>query len=260
MGYTAALALLVFLLVGAVSVRQTTSQSAARHLIEEGIASLTDIDGLIAEQRPQLQQVVAGGNQASLTLPGYPLDIRFTRDEVLNWPDAQFRQLVLERSSAAIYVNGLSAFDQQGKQSISLFSTQGALESLVGWLSEDTYSAANAAAVILALLVAGLGFATVVRNHGFARVRAPGAACLIGGLAGYVLVSAVAWALGRLWGGDPFSNDLHTLIAKLTDVPRRNYLVTSLLGAGLLAIGAAAGLIAGRLPEPEDGTSFDPER
>lgn len=257
MGYTAALSLLVFLLIGAVSVRQTTDQANARHLVEQGIVALTDIDALIAEQRPLFRQLVAASNQPSYAIPGYPLAIRFTREEMLNTSDAQFRQLVLERSSAVIYADGLSAFDSEGKQSISFFSTHGVLESLVSWLSADTYSAANTATVILALLVAGLGFATMARNHGFGGLRALGGAALIGGVAGYLLALGVARVLGQLWGGDPFSDDLHALIAELTDVPQRNYLALLILGGVLLVAGIAAGLISGRLPESDSSAQYD---
>jgi hypothetical protein len=257
-GYTAALALLVLLLVGAISVRQVTGQARTRHLIEEGVAALTDIDQVILEYRPELQRVAASGTEKSYAIPGYPIDIRFTRDEILSTTDAQFRDLVLQRSSAYIYTNGLDAFDRNGKQSISLFSSQGVLETLVDWLSEDTNGIASTASIILALLVTVFALAIVLRGKGFARVRSLGMAVVIAGLGGYLASTGVGWVLGNIWGGDPFSDNLHTLITKLTGVPQRNYLITTALGLFLIATGIVCGVASGRLPigdEPDDAVA-----
>ena len=251
-GYTAALALLVFLLVGAVSVGQTTEQTNARHLIEEGVASLTDIDQVMAEHRAELKQLAAAGKEPAYAIPGYPIDVRLTSDEIQNATDARFRQIVLERSSSLIYTNGLSAFDLNGKQSLSFFSSQGILESLIDWLSEDTHSMATTAAVVLVLLVTLIAIVTVLRNRGFGRVRALGIALLVSGIAGYGLSVGGALILGRVWGGDPFSDDLHALITAITDVPRRNYLATAGLGGFLLLLGMVCGAISSQLPASEE--------
>ena len=96
-GYTAALALLLFLLIGALSVRQSTDQRNARRLIEAGVASITDVDQVIVEYRPQLKQAAAASTQTVFTIPGYPVNVAFSRDEVLTASDARFRELLLER-------------------------------------------------------------------------------------------------------------------------------------------------------------------
>ena len=160
----------------------------------------------------------------------------------------RFRELLLERTSASIYTGGLSAFDASGKQSISFFSAQGVLEQLVDWLSDDTHGVAEVASLVLFLLVVVFALATAVRNHGFSRVRSLGAAALIAGLAGLLLSTGAGWLLGNIWGGDPFSDDLHALIAKLVDVPQRNYGITAVLGGFLLALGVVCALVSDRLP------------
>lgn len=248
-GYTAALALLLFLFIGAMSVRQSTEQRNARLLIEAGVASLTDVDQVIVEYRPLLKQAAAASTQTAFTIPGYPLNIAFSRGEVTNATDAQFRQLLLERTSAYVYTDGLSAFDQNGKQSLSFFSAQGVLEQLVDWLSADIHDSARTASLILFLLVSVFALATAVRNRGFGRVRALGTAALVAGLAGLLLSTGVGWVLGNVWSGDPFSDDLHTLIGKLVDVPQRNYTVTAGLGLFLLVLGVVSSVVANQLPE-----------
>src|SRR5690348_9938873 len=54
--YTAALAICTFLLFFAVSAWQITASGPATRMLESGIATMTEVDAVIAEQQPALQQ------------------------------------------------------------------------------------------------------------------------------------------------------------------------------------------------------------
>ncbi|MEO7651776.1 MAG: hypothetical protein ABIZ80_15025, partial [Bryobacteraceae bacterium] len=69
------LAASVFLLVGAISVRQVTEPRYAHDLLESGIAVTTDIDPVISENHEALRQLVQASSSATFTIPDYPLDI-----------------------------------------------------------------------------------------------------------------------------------------------------------------------------------------
>ncbi len=245
-----ALALVVFLLLLALSTRQVTAPAQARRLIESGIASTTDIDRLIAENQPTLVQLTESSPSNGFAIPGYPLNVYLARNEV-SLPPAQLRAVILSRSSTLVYEQGISAFDRTGSQSFSRFSSQGLLDFLAGQVSARAYDRASSAAVVLTIVLALVSGAVLVANDGWSRLRVLGIAVLAGA-APVAFLSGVAWLIaGRAGGSDPYVLDLRDLARAVLTVPFRDALVVAIAGLVLVLSGAAFGYLARRAASDE---------
>lgn len=233
----ALLAVFVFLLVLALSMRQATEPTPARHLIEAGIAVTADIDLLIAQDREPLKQLAEENTNGAIAVPGYPLKVYLTKQEATSLSNEDLRHVILQRSSALVYKEGLGAFDRTGNQSFSLFSTQGLLNRMAGQLSSSTNGRATAASIVLAVLTAVTAAGLVLTLRGWWRLRGLGIATLIGAAPG-VLIFAFGWAMaGWVGGSDSFVDQLRTIGRSALMVPLRNYLIVAVLGALFLIAG-----------------------
>ena len=243
--YSMLLGLSVFLLVGALSYWQLTSEPVAHQLISEGVAALTDIDQVLAEREIPIQASAdAAAPGELLTIPGYPLDVRFTAEEFEQSSDQEFRDLVLARSADIVYNEGLDAFDQTGAASVGLFSREGLLDSLLGRLSASAHRFAGYASMAVGLLAVLAAVMVVVRSSGFQRVRALGFPIFIGAAAGALLSLALAFLLGRVWSGDPFSDEIDRIVADAIGIGTANYVIATVLGIGIIVLGVLVEVVA----------------
>jgi hypothetical protein len=234
--YAALAGLLLFLLTLATALWQVTSRATARDLIERGLVALTDIDLVLSERREELR-TVAGRADGPVEIPGYPLAVLLTREEALNLPVAELRFVVLRRSSALIYEEGLGAFDRTGEQSFSLASSDGLLVRLVGRLNADTHSSARVAMLVLLFATAGVMVLLVLKEHGFRRSRTLGAAALAAGLVAAFLAGVMARVVvDQLWGGDPFEDDIRSIVTAGLDIALRDALIVAAAGVGIILV------------------------
>lgn len=237
--YTFILGICVFLLVAALSARQVTAPGPATDILASGIASLSEVDLVLAQHGDELREIAAASNQPSVTVPGYPLDVYVTRQEATTLSNAQLRDLLLQRSAAIVYAEGLGAFDRTGSQQLSFFSPDGLMEQAAGTLSEKQHGRANAATIVLALLTAFAAVLVVLRNTGFKRMRQLGIATVMAAVPGF----AAAWLAGRavtaLGGDDPLRHDLRDIVLAVSSVPERNYLVALVAGI-VIALAASS--------------------
>ena len=256
----AGLAAFLFLLVLSLSARQATGAEPAQRVIESGIASLTDIDQLLADNRDALEQLGRNSTTDAIPIPGYPLDVFLTRDEAMYLSHDELRAAILSRSSALVYTRGTGAFDTTGHQSVSRFSTEGALQSMVGQTSQRTHDRATIATIVFAIAVALLAIGVVAANTGWARLRNLGIAIVVGGLPGLLLFMLLRFFIGRFGGNDPFIEDLRSIVQSVVSVPLRNFFIVTLLGAFLTIVGVGAGLADRRQddwpPEDDEGDRF----
>lgn len=247
-GFVTILAIALFLLVAAVSVRQATERNEALGLLEHGIATLTEIDLVLAEHRDELRQLVEATDSETVALPGYPLDARLTRDEALNSSDEELRRLILGRSALLVYEEGVDAFDQTGAQSLGILSAERLLESVVGQLSETTNRRAEIASYVLLAVVALAALAVVLRSEGLRSVRNLGIGALAAGIAGVLCVLGVRVLAGQIGGDDPFVEELRSIFNDLSGVPLRNYVVTGALGLFLIVLSPVLSLVSRTVP------------
>ena len=243
------LSISVLVLIVSVSCRQVTSPGPARNVLESGIVSLTDIDQLIADDGPALRQL-ALDSEGPIVIPGYPLDILLTRDDVIQSSDAELRRIILERSSGLIYAEGLDAFDRTGDQSIRLVSLQGILQFGVGQVSQTTYDRATLIALISLIGCALFGAIVAATGEGFGRMRTLGIAIVMGAVPAALLFIIVRFTVGSLGGDDPFVAGLRETTLSAVGVPVRNSLVV--LAAGVLLTVTA--IILGRIERMTSST------
>lgn len=233
----------VFILVFAVSCRQVTAEGPARNIIEAGLVSLTDLDQLLADEGPALRQAALESQDHGISFDGYPLDIVLTRDEVLKSSDAQLRDIILQRSSALLYADGVDAFDRTGSGSVRRFSLQGAMEMAIGQVSETNHSRATLFALAGLAGCVAFGVVTAATEQGWRRMRALGMAAAAGAVPVVLMFFGARALVGAVGGGDPFEDSLRdTAVAGLT-VPLRNGVIV--LIAGIVVVAGA--VVLGRL-------------
>lgn len=234
------LALTVFLLVIALAVRQVTAPARAGQLIEPGIASTTDLDRLIQEDQPAFAQLAQSSTATGFAIPGYPLKVYLSRDE-LALPAPQLREIILSRSSPIVYRQGLKAFDLTGNQAFSRFSAQGLLDFIADEVSAPTHSRASVATIALSIALAVLAGAVLVSHDGWSRFRVLGIA-VMAGAAPVAFLSGVSWLIvGRVGGSDPYIGDLRTLARSVIMVPLRDSAIVFAAALALTLLGPVFG-------------------
>lgn len=255
--YTFFLGICVFLLVAALSARQVTAAGPATDVLSSGIATLSEVDLLLAQHGDELREIAAASNQPAVTVPGYPLDVYITRQEAATLSNEELRDLLLDRSAAIVYDEGLDAFDRTGGQSLGFFSPDGMLEQAAGVLSDRQHTRANLATLVFALATALAAVLVVLKNSGFKRMRQVGVATALAAVPGF----AGSWLVGRaaaaLGGDDPFREDLRTIVLAVAAVPERNYLVALVAGLVIALTAVAFTLLLRYLPLASDGYDDD---
>lgn len=250
---TGVLALSTFLLLAALSLYQVTAPQRATSLLRQGIASATEVDLLLAQEGDTIRRFAESSKQQVIAVPGYPVTVALTRDEVLKSNNDQLANLLLDRSAALVYNDGLKAFDVTGSQSVSLFSAQGLLDLLVGRLSASTHGHARQASLFFAAVAALSAIVLSIQLQGFARLRVLGQAVLIGAVPGVLFSFGATFILDHLGSRDPFVSDIRSLVRSVIDVPARNYAVVAIGAAIVMASGIVLGLVSKRFGPAKSG-------
>jgi hypothetical protein len=245
---TALLAISLFLAVAALSFRQATSPGSARTILGNGIANITDIDRLIAQD---LNALSTGDVPP---LPGFPIDIQLTRAEIDGKSAAEVRDLVLTRAADRVYDDGVHAFDRTGDQAVSRFSGDGMLTTLADQLTRSNYHRATVAFVILAIIAALAAVALLLSAEEGRRLRFLGGSIVVAAVPGVVLSGAAWFIVGSIGGSDPFHDAMHSLARSVIDVPLRDFVIVLLLGLFILLLGPLMRLGQRR---PADETELD---
>ena len=147
------------------------------------------------------------------------------------------RGLLLRRSAAVVYAEGLGAFDRTGQQSVGVLSLAGVVEPIVGLLTDETHDRVRWAAILTLTIATGMGATTLALNRGFARFRALGLAALLAAAPGFLVAWGSGFLLGRFGSDDPFEQDLRLIFEGMLDVPQRNFLIVGILGLTVAVVG-----------------------
>ncbi len=237
-------AVVTFLLVASASVRQATNRDRATVVLENVVASTTEIDMVLVEDLADARRTAQSGRTALVALPGYPIDVYFTREEAATLDEPAIRELVLRRSASLVYDEGLRAFDRTGQQEFGVFSIQGLLDLLVDRLTADTHDRAGWGVALLAVAGAALAAAVLLLAEGCSGFSKLGIAVVTGSGFGF-LVSGLCWlAAGWIGTDDQFVADLQDIMRTLLAIPLRNNLVVMLGGSIVVAAGLVTGYVA----------------
>ncbi len=235
-------ALSLFLAVAALALRQATSPDAARNVLGAGIARITGLDRLLAQDLPNAN--ATGADKDAPPLPGFPIDIQLTHADIAGKSTAEVRSLVLDRASSRVYNDGVKAFDRTGQQSVSRFSGEGLLTSMADQITATNHDRATLALIILVILTAVAAGALVLAAEEGRRGRLVGVGILAAGLPGVLLCVAAWFAIGAAGGSDPFVGALRSLARSVVDVPFRDFAIVTALGVIVLFAGPLVSLAA----------------
>ena len=232
----AALAVSVALFIAALSCRQLSQRDSAMPILTASVEALTDPQRLIESHQVVLRTTAEGGATEGIAVPGFPVDVTLSAEEVRTLQPPQLADILTERAAAVVYEEGMDALDQTGRQDDSLFSAQGGVRRVSDRLPADAHDSATTATVLLLLVTAALAVTVVLVYREERRLRALGMGVLLGGLAGLAASLLAGLMANQIGSDDPFVEDVREIVTTVLDVPRRNYLVVSLLGVGITAV------------------------
>lgn len=233
------LAMAVLALLFALNLLHLTASGPAHRVLRRAVASLTEIDSLLAVHGPALQRPANADPDEPLSLPDYPLDVSLSPQEAQR-PPAEVRDLLLNRSAEQVYQEGSAAFHEEDHSGgAPLLSLRRAVRSGLGFLTAGNHDALRLTTLVLALLCGALSGGLALLTRGYGRLTAVGAAVAMASLAFLLLVAAGRLALGLagLATDDYITAELLDLANETAWLPARNGVAMGGLGLALLALG-----------------------
>ena len=238
-GMLVGLALLIATLVGFVTAVQASERETAEQLLAETLAPLIEIDALLDRELAGMVERAREPDTTAVIAPNFPLAVSLPAALVAGGTRAEVRAQMLEAGAALVYAQGTSAFRREpGSGGGAPFSVQGAIRFGLERLTAGTHSTARAALIALAVVTAVVLGLTLAQAAEGTRLRRAGLALILGGVV--VLVAGVGariWLAGVNDGGDAVSEALRSLGRDVSGMALRNAVVTTGLGATLVALG-----------------------
>lgn len=242
----------------AVSAAQLTSPSNGQKVLGQGVAVLTDIDGILPKIHSDLHENAALAGTELVQIPGFPITLQLTSAEASTISEASLRQYILESSATLAYQNGMGIFeDPEGQQDIGLFSPAGAIDRGLSIITNENYNRIRITTGVLIAISGVLALLLLISTRSYVRLIALGAAITaatlppLGGL-----IAARSIFRGAQDNADPFIHGLLELGIAATWIPLRNEITFAALGAAFIGVGLLSSLIATRWPTisttPED--------
>ena len=233
------LAMALLALLVALNLLQLTAPGPAHRALRRAVASLTEIDSLLAAHGAALRQEADVSPDEPLSLPDYPLDVSLSPEEARR-PAAEVRDLLLDRSAERVYQEGSAAFREEGQSGDApRLSVQRAVRTGLGFLTAGNHDTLRWATLALAAVCGMLSGALILATQGYGRLITLGGAVAAASLLFLLLAMAVRLVLGLAgWGMDDYITvQLLDLATEAAWLPIRNGLAFSGLGLALLALG-----------------------
>jgi len=242
-----ALAAALLALLVALNLLQLTAPGPAHRGLRRAVASLTEIDSLLAAHDATLRQQAEASPDEPLSLPDYPLDVPLSPEEAQR-PAVEVRDLLLERSAERVYQEGSAAFREEGQSGDApRLSVQRAVRTGLGFLTAGNHDTLRWATLVLAAGCGVLSGALILVTRGYGRLSALGGAVAAASLFFLLLAMVVRLVLGLAgWGTDDYITvQLLDLSKEAEWLPIRNGLAFSGLGLALLALGLLGSRLSG---------------
>lgn len=240
-------------LLGLYSFVQVTEQAPAETLLARAMVPLSQIDELLASPYyEELQGQADAAFEANETLipARLPVAIQLEPEEVLDTSVEELRSIILQRSAARLYEEGIDAFLVEGgtRADVDRFSPGGTVDMGFGNLTRDAHENAEAYLQIVAIAaVVSLGL-FVLLGRGFGRVTLLGVAILLASLISIGGLFAIRALLRTLTSadGDPFIEGLNNVMSDGVALPIQNFITFAGLGLGIVLLGAIVTLVSRR--------------
>jgi hypothetical protein len=237
----AALTAALLALLVALSLLQLTAPGPAHRALRRAVASLTEIDSLVAAHESALREQAGASPGEPLSLPDYPVEVSLSPEEAQR-PFADVRDLLLDRSAERVYEDGASAFREEGQSGgISTLSVEGAVRAGLNFLTASHHDALRTATLALAVLCGALSGALVLLVQGYKGLKLLGTTVAAASLLFLLLAVVVrlALAIAGVAADDYITTQLLDLTQDTAWLPLRDGLALGGLGLALLALGTA---------------------
>jgi hypothetical protein len=243
----------LFLLLGAYTTAQLSSQSTARRLLERALPEVTDFDHTYAAHYTDLRAAAGSpANAGGVALPGYAVDTRVPAADVLTLSQEKLRQELLQGAADIVYQHGAAAITSGNGAKLKLasatpLSAQWTFANTLRLLSPSTHKNAvqlEKIALVVSVMVAIVLFAL---SQGYNRTVMFGVALLVAALP-LLALGALAWlAFALLYGAsaDPLVAGTSDLTKGLAWFVVLSYVVYAATALALIA----AGLLMERLSD-----------
>ena len=231
-----------------VDATQLTAEGTAHKALRRTVASLTEIDTLIAERGEMVTTSADSGGSVASLLVGFPIDVPLSEQEAQSLSTSELRDVILDRSADRLYADGFSAFREggQGSADVQILSPPGAVRYTAGLLTEDNHEVMRVVMAVVAGLAGLLALALVLLSRGYGRLTSLGAAALAASLPLLMLSVAVRFIL-RLASeeeSDYLTAQLYALGRDVAWLPIRNAIAFTCLGAIFLTMGITFSLLS----------------
>jgi hypothetical protein len=115
----------VFGLLACLALANVTASGPAQRTLAYSVAILTDMDTYLDERYETLLQEAHQDSEATIALPGFPLDVSIAAPELTDGDREHFRALVLKRSADKLHDEGAGAFRDEREAEVRAGSIQG---------------------------------------------------------------------------------------------------------------------------------------
>lgn len=231
---------------------QLTGRDVAHKGLTRALASITEVDALLADGRADLKAKAAESPDEELRLADYPIDVPLTSQQAQELSTPELRELLLSRSADKVYAEGVSAFREEGRgpstHDIAILSPPGAVRYTVGLLTEDTHDAMRMTTVVLTGIAAFLALLLALLSRGYGRLTSVGIATLIASLP-FLLVFVTVRFILRLASeseGDYLTAQLYALGKDVAWLPIRTGIAFAGLGVVFVVLGVTFSLLDSR--------------
>jgi hypothetical protein len=233
----------------AVDATQLSAAGASHEILRRTVASLTEIDALMANPDQMVTSAGGSADASASRLQGFPIAIDLSAGESQNLSSNELRNVVLDRSADRLYAHGFSAFqakDSGGASDISVLSPPGAVRYSAGLLTKGNHDIMRIVLIAVAALAAVLAVALMALGRGYGRLTSLGVAVLAASLP-LLLVSTVVRLVLRLAAAresDYLTAQLYALGRDVAWLPIRNAVAFACLGAIFAMMGVVFSLLS----------------
>ncbi len=247
-------------LLVALQLFQITSEEPAKDALRQSTVALTEIDLLLALHYDTLHEAAEISDPSEpLVLRDYPVNITFTRDEVIGGSEDDLRALILDRSADALYADGTGVLrDDAGTLDAGRFTAAGSVDSALTLLRDRVHDIFGILTFVMAVVCAVLVIALALTWRGIGWLTVAGGSLFLVSLL-LLAVAGIVWLyMSAASDSDEFlRRELLDVGATLTLIPLRNGLAFAALGVLMMLAGVVASHVNGR---SEGALSFADDR
>ena len=223
-------AIALFLSVFSFSFSQVSEPDRVKYYIGLGVAALTEIEQHLANELPDLREIVSASDETSFLLPNFPLDIPLSRNEIFTSSSDEVRELVLVRAGSLIYEEGLIAFDRTGQQDFGYFSLAFVVQQALVLGDAENYMLSSIFALVTFIVAMFAGIGAVVSARGYYRFRNIGLAALFSAIPALLIILVVIFVVRSFVDADLFAQDMLSIFENIMAIFLRNFLVVAFFG------------------------------